>query len=364
MATDFRSDTVTRPTPAMRAAMAAAAGRRRRASATTPPSTRSKPRSPSCSASRPRVFVPSGTQSNLVGVMTHCARGDEYIVGQEAHTYRYEAGGAAVLGSVQPQPLDNAADGTIPLPDIEAAIKPDDAHFARTRLIALENTIGGRVLPAGYAAAVRELADRARARDAPRRRAAVECRGEAGRAAAGDRAGLRFGLGVPVEGTRRAGRLGALRRPRFHQGRAALAQDAGRRHAAGRDHRGGRALRASRTTSRGSPRTTRTRRGSPRGSRSTRSSRWRPRRRTWSSSACRRPSPRRSPRTSRRTACGPTARRGSAGARISTSRARTSTLRSPASTGSSRGGADGGLDGATRRSRGIDRAQRAGPCKP
>ena len=104
------------------------------------------------------VFVPSGTQSNLVGVMTHCARGDEYIVGQEAHTYRYEAGGAAVLGSVQPQPLNNAADGTIPLPDIEAAIKPNDTHFARTRLIALENTIGGRVLPAGYAAAAREIA--------------------------------------------------------------------------------------------------------------------------------------------------------------------------------------------------------------
>jgi threonine aldolase len=100
------------------------------------------------------LFLPSGTQSNLVGVMAHCARGDEYIVGQEAHTYRYEAGGAAVLGSVQPQPLNNAADGTVPLPDIEAAIKPTDVHFARTRLIALENTIGGRVLPAGYAAAV------------------------------------------------------------------------------------------------------------------------------------------------------------------------------------------------------------------
>jgi len=105
------------------------------------------------------VFLPSGTQSNLVGVMTHCARGEEYIVGQEAHTYRYEAGGAAVLGSVQPQPLNNAADGTIPLQDIEAAIKPDDSHFARTRLLALENTIGGKVLPAGYCAAARELAD-------------------------------------------------------------------------------------------------------------------------------------------------------------------------------------------------------------
>jgi threonine aldolase len=105
------------------------------------------------------VFVPSGTQSNLVGVMTHCARGDEVIVGQDAHTYRYEAGGAAVLGSIQPQPIANARDGTLPLDDIEVAIKPDDAHFAKTRLVALENTIGGKVLPAGYTAAVRELAD-------------------------------------------------------------------------------------------------------------------------------------------------------------------------------------------------------------
>jgi threonine aldolase len=159
MATDFRSDTVTRPTAAMRAAMAAA-----------PVGDDVFGDDPSVNALEAEVaalldfeaavFVPSGTQSNLIGVMTHCARGDEYIVGQEAHTYRYEAGGAAVLGSVQPQPLNNAADGTLALPDIEAAIKPDDAHFARTRLIALENTIGGKVLPAGYCAAVRELADR------------------------------------------------------------------------------------------------------------------------------------------------------------------------------------------------------------
>src|SRR5262245_36091465 len=157
MATDFRSDTVTRPTPAMRQAMAAA-----------PVGDDVFGDDPSVNALEAEtaallgfeagIYVPSGTQSNLVGVMTHCARGDEYIVGQEAHTYRYEAGGAAVLGSIQPQPLNNAADGTIPLPDIEAAIKPDDSHFAKTRLIALENTIGGRVLPTGYTAAVRELA--------------------------------------------------------------------------------------------------------------------------------------------------------------------------------------------------------------
>ncbi len=159
MGLDFRSDTVTRPTAAMRAAMAAA-----------PVGDDVFGDDPSVNALEAEVagllgfeaalFVPSGTQSNLVGVMTHCARGDEYIVGQQAHTYRYEAGGAAVLGSVQPQPIANAADGTLPLDDIEAAIKPDDAHFAKTRLIALENTIGGRVLPTGYTAAVRELADR------------------------------------------------------------------------------------------------------------------------------------------------------------------------------------------------------------
>jgi len=159
MATDFRSDTVTRPTAAMRAAMAAA-----------PVGDDVLGDDPGVNALQAEVaellgfeaglFVPSGTQSNLVGVMTHCARGDEYIAGQEAHTYRYEAGGAAVLGSVQPQPLDNAADGTLPLPAIEAAIKADDVHFAKTRLIALENTISGRVLPVGYTQAVRELADR------------------------------------------------------------------------------------------------------------------------------------------------------------------------------------------------------------
>src|SRR5258706_11503189 len=158
MTTDFRSDTVTRPTPAMRAAISAA-----------PVGDDVFGDDPSINALEAQtaellgfgaaMFVPSGTQSNLVGVITHCARGDEYIVGQEAHTYRYEAGGAAVLGSIQPQPLDNAADGTIPLPAIEAAIKPDDSHFAKTRLIALENTIGGRVLPAGYSAAVRDVAD-------------------------------------------------------------------------------------------------------------------------------------------------------------------------------------------------------------
>jgi threonine aldolase len=82
--------------------------------------------------------------------MSHCGRGDEYLVGQDAHTYKYEQGGAAVLASIQPQPLEHEPHGGIALERIAAAIKPDDIHFARTRLLALENTIGGRVLPPDY----------------------------------------------------------------------------------------------------------------------------------------------------------------------------------------------------------------------
>jgi threonine aldolase len=96
------------------------------------------------------LFVPTGTQSNLCGVLSHCQRGDEYIVGQMAHCYRWEGGGVAVFGSVQPQPIAHQPDGTLALADIEEAIKPDDPHFARTRLLALENTLGGKLLPMAY----------------------------------------------------------------------------------------------------------------------------------------------------------------------------------------------------------------------
>ncbi len=105
------------------------------------------------------VYAPSGTQTNLIALLSHCQRGDEYIVGQQAHTYKYEGGGAAVLGSIQPQPIDARGDGTLALESIEAAIKPDDSHFARTRLLAIENTSAGRALPMDYLPAVRELAD-------------------------------------------------------------------------------------------------------------------------------------------------------------------------------------------------------------
>ncbi len=105
------------------------------------------------------LYASSGTQTNLLALLAHCERGDEYIVGQQAHTYKYEGGGAAVVGSIQPQPLDFREDGSLSLKQIEAAIKPDDIHFARTRLIALENTVAGRALPMDYLAAVRELVD-------------------------------------------------------------------------------------------------------------------------------------------------------------------------------------------------------------
>ncbi|NVN98936.1 MAG: low-specificity L-threonine aldolase [Geobacteraceae bacterium] len=146
---DLRSDTVTQPTAAMRSAMASA-----------PLGDDVFGDDPTVNALQEKIcgllgfeaalFVPSGTQSNLCAILSHCQRGDEYIVGQFAHCYRWEGGGAAVFGSVQPQPLQHQADGTLSLEDIEAAIKPDDAHFARTRLLALENTLGGKLLPQSY----------------------------------------------------------------------------------------------------------------------------------------------------------------------------------------------------------------------
>lgn len=96
------------------------------------------------------LFLPTGTQANLVALLSHCERGEEYIVGQGAHNYLYEAGGAAVLGSIQPQPIDASPDGSLPLDKVAAKIKPDDIHFARTRLLSLENTHNGKVLPRGY----------------------------------------------------------------------------------------------------------------------------------------------------------------------------------------------------------------------
>ncbi len=146
---DLRSDTVTRPTAAMRKAMAAAEvgddvyGE-------DPTVNRLQEYAAGLTGKPAALFVPSGTMSNLIALLSHCQRGDEYIVGQQAHTYKYEGGGAAVLGSIQPQPLEFAADGSLCLEKVKAAIKPKDAHFANTRLLALENTQGGKVLTLDY----------------------------------------------------------------------------------------------------------------------------------------------------------------------------------------------------------------------
>lgn len=154
---DLRSDTVTQPTTAMRAAMMAA-----------PLGDDVFVDDPTVNALQQKLadllgfeaalFMPTGTQSNLCAILAHCGRGDEYIVGQSAHTYRYEGGGAAVLGSVQPQPLTQDAQGRMALADIAGAVKPDDCHFARTRLLCLENTWNGHPMPQDYLEAATKLA--------------------------------------------------------------------------------------------------------------------------------------------------------------------------------------------------------------
>ena len=156
---DLRSDTVTRPTPAMRAAMGdAEVGDD--VFGDDPTVNRLQARAAEIAGFEAALFFPSGTQSNLAALMAHCERGEAVILGLEAHSYRYEAGGAAVLGSIHSRPLPNRPDGTLDLAEIEAAIEPDDPHFARTRLLALENTIGGRVLPRRYLEQAAALARR------------------------------------------------------------------------------------------------------------------------------------------------------------------------------------------------------------
>ncbi|WP_380181380.1 low-specificity L-threonine aldolase [Kalamiella sp. sgz302252] len=146
---DLRSDTVTRPSEAMLSAMM---------SAETgddvygddPTVNALEARAAELSGKEAALFLPTGTQANLVALLCHCQRGEEYIVGQLAHNYKYEAGGAAVLGSIQPQPILAEKDGTLPLDVVEQFIKPDDFHFAITKLLSLENTHNGKVLPLSY----------------------------------------------------------------------------------------------------------------------------------------------------------------------------------------------------------------------
>ena len=156
---DLRSDTVTRPTTGMREAMRQAEvgddvyGE-----------------DPSVNILQAMVaerlgqeaglFVASGTQSNLVALLTHCGRGDEYIAGATAHTYQYEGGGAAALGGIQPQTLPFQADGSLDLEQVARLVKPRDPHFARTRLLCLENTQAGKAFGPSYFAAARAQCDR------------------------------------------------------------------------------------------------------------------------------------------------------------------------------------------------------------
>ena len=154
---DFRSDTVTKPSSDMRAAMASAAvgddvfG-------DDPTVTELEHEVAQLLDKQAGLYVPSGTQSNLCALLSHCQRGDEYIVGSNAHTYRYEAGGAAVLGSIQPQTVSTLADGRLDLDQVASVIKPDDSHFARSRLLCLENTHNGLVLPLDHHQKAAELA--------------------------------------------------------------------------------------------------------------------------------------------------------------------------------------------------------------
>ncbi|EGR0789643.1 low-specificity L-threonine aldolase [Vibrio vulnificus] len=156
---DFRSDTVTRPTPAMREAMAnAIVGDD--VYGDDPTVNELEAFAAKEAGFEAALFTTSGTQANLLGLMAHCERGDEYLCGQQAHNYRYEAGGAAVLGSIQPQPVENNPDGALPFDKLAAAIKPDDSHFARTKLLSLENTINGKVLPLSYLQEARAFVDK------------------------------------------------------------------------------------------------------------------------------------------------------------------------------------------------------------
>jgi threonine aldolase len=155
---DLRSDTVTHPSQAMRKAMNAAElgddvfG-------DDPTVDRLEALVAETLGKESSMFVPSGTQSNLAALMTHCGRGDEYLVGQQAHTYLFEGGGGATLGGIQPQPIDQEADGTLDLEKLTKLIKPDDYHYARTRLLCLENTTWGKVLSQDYLAKAKAFAD-------------------------------------------------------------------------------------------------------------------------------------------------------------------------------------------------------------
>ena len=155
---DFRSDTVTLPSEAMKSAMLKAP-LGDDVYEEDPTVKELEEYSAHLLGKSAALFAPSGTQSNLLALLSHCQRGDEYIVGQHAHTYKYEGGGAAVLGSIQPQPIAFESPGIIPIDLIKQAIKPNDIHFAKTKLISLENTCFGCVVPQDYIHSTKSICD-------------------------------------------------------------------------------------------------------------------------------------------------------------------------------------------------------------
>lgn len=157
---DLRSDTVTLPTPEMREAMANAPvgddvyGE-------DPTVNRLQALAAERLGKPAAIFVPSGTMGNLASLLAHCGRGDEVIMGDKAHTFQHEQGGLAALGGIMPHTIPNQPDGTLKVADIEAAIRGDDAHYPRTRLVCLENThnaCNGAPLTPAYVSQVAALA--------------------------------------------------------------------------------------------------------------------------------------------------------------------------------------------------------------
>jgi len=156
---DLRSDTVTKPSPEMLQAMQ---------SAETgddvygedPTVNELEQLAAQITGKQAAIYCVSGTQSNLLALLSHCERGHEFIAGQASHAYQFEGGGAAALGSIQPYTLPFNERGELPLEQVRAAIKPDDVHFAMTRLLCLENTQAGQALSLDYLTAFSELAEK------------------------------------------------------------------------------------------------------------------------------------------------------------------------------------------------------------
>ena len=239
---ELRSDTMTRPTPAMRKAMAEAEvgddvfGE-------DPTVNRLEELAAERLGKEAALFVPSGTMANLVSQMAHCGRGDEMILGSLAHSFYYEQGGSAAVAAIHPRTVPNQPDGKIPLDELEAAIRGDNIHFPRTRLIALENThnlCGGAPLEPAYIRSVGDIARRHGIKlhiDGARLFNAAVALGVPARQLAAEADSVSV---LPQQGAGGAGGLGRLRRQGVHPDSASRPQGFGRRHAPGRRAGGGR----------------------------------------------------------------------------------------------------------------------------